>query len=118
MRGAYDTALTQMYRDSQTHMSHCFHMSTFQSAPCHAGSAVRPTLMSTTQTELEWYGNTYTWSDLEEALAVLVAPSFKPSDLTGRAYTSVHKPAAWKGLNDDCVALLRALSGAHSHMQV
>ncbi|DBB02296.1 TPA: hypothetical protein ACH3X3_011312 [Trebouxia sp. C0006] len=81
------------------------------------GSAVRPTLMSTIQTELEWYGNTYTWSDLEEALAVLVAPSFKPSDLTGRAYTSVHKPAAWKGLNDDCVALLRALSGAHSHMQ-
>lgn len=74
--------------------------------------------MSTTQTQLEWYGNTYTWSDLEEALAVLVAPNFKPSDLTGRAYTSVYKPVAREGLNDDCVALLRALAGGHSHMQV
>ena len=74
--------------------------------------------MSTTQTQLEWYGNTYTWSDLEKALAVLVAPSFKPSDLTGRAYTSVYKPAAWEGLGNDCVALLRAMAGAHSHIQV
>ncbi len=75
-------------------------------------------LMSTNQTEFEWYGNTYTWFDLEEALAVLVAPSFKPSDLTGRAYKSVYKPASWEGLNADCVALPRAVAGAHSHMQV
>ena len=75
-------------------------------------------LMSTNQTEFEWYGNTYTWFDLEEALAVLVAPSFKPSDLTGRAYKSVYKPASWEGLNTDCVALLRAMAGAHSHIQV
>ena len=43
--------------------------------------------MSTTQTELEWYGNTFTWSDLEEALAVLVAPSFKPSDVSAQQST-------------------------------
>ena len=75
-------------------------------------------LMSTTQTELEWYGNTYTWSDLQEALDVLVAPSCSASVLIGRAYAGVYKPASWEGLNDDCVALLRALAAAHSHMQV
>ena len=62
---------------------------------------------------LQWHGAQYAWSDLEDALALLLSPHVSRSQHLAAQYEDPIDPATWKLCSSNGHTLLRTLAFAH-----